>query len=99
MECLKRSFCAVPAAAAIPGQEVAGKTGTTQTYRDAWFVGYGAQLVAAIWVGNLEGGPMNRVVGGQLPAEIWASFMRAALNGRVALPLPGRNETRLVWTN
>jgi penicillin-binding protein 1A len=51
---------------------VAGKTGTTQNYRDAWFVGYSAHLVTAIWVGNLEGEPMNRVVGGQLPADIWA---------------------------
>jgi penicillin-binding protein 1A len=81
--------------AAVPGQEVAGKTGTSQNYRDAWFVGYSAQLVAAVWVGNLEGEPMNRVVGGQLPAEIWASFMRASHSGRVATPLPGRGPSLL----
>ena len=48
-----------------------GKTGTTQNYRDAWFVGYTRDLAAGIWVGNDDETPMNRVAGGGLPAEIW----------------------------
>ncbi|MDQ7849440.1 MAG: hypothetical protein RB148_04095, partial [Armatimonadota bacterium] len=50
-------------------------------YRNAWFIGYTPHLVAAVWVGNDDNTPMRRVVGGGLPAEIWASFMKPALQG------------------
>ena len=79
--------------AAIPGHAVAGKTGTSQDFRDAWFVGYTAHLTAGVWVGNDDGKRMERVSGGTLPAEIWHEVMRAAHTGRGPLPLPdGRHE-------
>ena len=61
-----------------------GKTGTTQNYRDALFVGYAGDLVVGVWVGNDDNSPLNRVSGGGLPARIWKDFMRGAL----ALPPP-----------
>ncbi len=74
-------------AAAIPGRVVAGKTGTTENYGDAWFVGYTPQLVTAVWVGYPQGlVPMlhdfhgSPVVGGTYPALIWKAFTQAALN-------------------
>jgi 1A family penicillin-binding protein len=57
----------------------AGKTGTSQNFRDAWFVGFTEPLVAGVWVGNDDDAPMNEVTGGELPAEIWRNFMVAAL--------------------
>jgi len=57
---------------------VAGKTGTTQDYRDAWFVGFTADIVVAIWLGNDDNTPTDRVSGGDLPARIWHDFMTAA---------------------
>ena len=57
----------------------AGKTGTTQDYRDAWFVGFTPDLIAGVWVGNDDGTPMKRVTGGAAPAHIWHDFMAAAL--------------------
>jgi len=65
--------------AKLPGHRVAGKTGTSSEYRDAWFVGYTENLVTGIWVGNDDYSPMNRVTGGTLPAQIWRSFMGEAL--------------------
>ena len=56
----------------------AGKTGTTQDYRDAWFIGYTADLVAGVWFGNDDNTPMNKVTGGSLPAQTWRNFMLAA---------------------
>jgi penicillin-binding protein 1A len=56
----------------------AGKTGTADDYRNAWFIGFTPALVTGVWVGNDDDSPMNRVVGGSLPASIWASFMRQA---------------------
>jgi penicillin-binding protein 1A len=73
--------------AAAIGRDAAGKTGTTQEYRDAWFVGYTPQLSAAVWVGypdeqrEMKDVHGRRVTGGSFPAEIWAAFMRAALEG------------------
>lgn len=58
-----------------------GKTGTTQDFRDAWFVGYTPELVAGVWVGNDDDSPMKKVTGGGLPAKIWKDFMTAALQG------------------
>jgi membrane peptidoglycan carboxypeptidase len=75
-------------AARVPRHEVAGKTGTTSGFKDAWFVGYSADLVTGVWVGNDNSRPMRRVTGGTLPAQIWSSFMRTALAGRAPLPIP-----------
>ena len=67
----------------------AGKTGTTQDYRDAWFVGYTAELVAGVWLGNDDNSPMNKVTGGSLPAQTWRRFMLAATQAMPVRPLPG----------
>ena len=73
--------------AALP-RPAAGKTGTTQEYRDAWFIGYTADLVAGVWLGNDDNSPMNRVTGGSLPAEAWRRFMLAATRSTPVRPLP-----------
>ena len=67
----------------------AGKTGTSQDFRDAVFVGYTAQLIAGVWVGNDDATPMRRVTGGGLPAVIWRDFMEAATADHAVRPLPG----------
>ncbi len=61
------------------GRPAAGKTGTTSDYRDAWFVGFTPDLVAAVWIGNDNYHRMNESYGGNIPARIWARFMKAAL--------------------
>jgi len=66
--------------------EARGKTGTTQSERDAWFVGYTPQLLAAVWVGNDDNTPMRRATGGIVCAPIWASFMEEALKFRLQAP-------------
>ena len=75
--------------AAIAGRDIAGKTGTSQDYRDAWFIGYSAQLVAGVWAGNDDNSPTKRVTGGSLPASIWKDVMEPAHEGVEPLPLPG----------
>ena len=75
-------------AAAVPGHEVAGKTGTSADYRDAWFIGFSPELVTGVWVGNDDSSPMKQVTGGLLPAQIWGGFMKIALQNRPATPLP-----------
>jgi len=75
--------------AALSRHPAAGKTGTSQDFRDAWFVGYTAHLVAGVWVGNDDGRPMNRVMGGSLPAKIWHEIMTTAHEGRTPTALPG----------
>jgi penicillin-binding protein 1A len=67
----------------------AGKTGTSQDFRDAWFMGFTAELVTGVWVGNDDGKPMDKVTGGTLPALIWRSVMSKALEGAPPRPLPG----------
>jgi penicillin-binding protein 1A len=74
----------------------AGKTGTTSDYRDAWFIGYTADLVAGVWVGNDDSSPMNKVVGGGLPAQIWRQFMTEALAGVPPRALPAQALTAAV---
>lgn len=64
---------------AVIGRPAAGKTGTTSDFRDAWFVGYTPDLVTAVWLGNDDYAPMNESYGGNIPARIWARFMKAAL--------------------
>ncbi|MEQ1888820.1 MAG: PBP1A family penicillin-binding protein [Alphaproteobacteria bacterium] len=66
-------------AARLKGHRAAGKTGTSQDYRDGWFIGYTGQLVAGIWFGNDDGASMKGVTGGGLPARTWKSFMDQAL--------------------
>ncbi len=75
-------------AAALP-RPAAGKTGTTEDYRDAWFIGYTAHLVAGVWLGNDDDSPMRKVTGGSLPAEAWRRFMLAATRPMPVRPLPG----------
>ena len=60
---------------------VYGKTGTSQSFRDAWFIGLSRDLVAGIWVGNDDNAPMDKVTGGTLPVAIWHDFMAQALAG------------------
>lgn len=87
--------------AARIGRPSAGKTGTTSDYRDAWYVGYTPDLVTAVWVGNDDNSPMNKVTGSGLPAQIWRSFMGQALKGVPvsALPEPPRQDFGLssIW--
>ncbi|MCB9989424.1 MAG: PBP1A family penicillin-binding protein [Rhodospirillales bacterium] len=64
--------------AALPGISAAGKTGTSQDFRDAWFIGYTDRFVAGVWLGNDDNSPMNGVGGGGLPAQIWQETMHAA---------------------
>ncbi len=77
--------------AELPGWQAAGKTGTSQDFRDAWFVGYTSRLVAAVWLGNDDDSPTKKVSGGNLPVEIWSRFMREALDGVAVAALPGAN--------
>jgi len=60
------------------GRPAAGKTGTSQNWRDAWFVGFTPDYVTGVWVGNDDDRPMNKVVGGDLPASLWRRFMVTA---------------------
>lgn len=73
--------------AALGTREAAGKTGTTNDNRDALFVGYTADLVAGVWMGNDDNSEMDRVYGGTLPAETWANFMTAAHEGKPERPI------------
>lgn len=63
------------------GGVAAGKTGTTQDNRDAWFIGYSDEYVVGVWMGNDKGKPMTRVTGGTAPAKLWANVMRGAKSG------------------
>jgi penicillin-binding protein 1A len=75
--------------AMIDGVRIAGKTGTTNNYRDAWFVGYTGNLVAGVWVGNDDYSSSNRMTGGSLPAMIWRAAMTYAHQGIEIKNLPG----------
>jgi penicillin-binding protein 1A len=73
--------------AARLSRPAAGKTGTSQEFRDAWFVGFSAELVTGVWLGNDESTPMKKVTGGGLPARLWRGFMTDALKGAPARQL------------
>jgi penicillin-binding protein 1A len=75
--------------AANIGRPQAGKTGTSQNFRDAWFVGYTADLVGGVWMGNDNAMPMKKITGGSLPAKLWRDVMLVAHNGRPPRALPG----------
>lgn len=66
--------------AAINGYRIAGKTGTSQDFRDAWFIGFSGNVICAVWVGNDDNSSMKAVTGGSLPAAIWKQTMTAALH-------------------
>jgi penicillin-binding protein 1A len=66
-----------------------GKTGTSQNFRDAWFIGATAELTTGVWFGNDDGSAMSKVTGGSLPATTWAAFMAEALESQPARALPG----------
>lgn len=75
--------------AAVSGYDLAGKTGTTSDYRDAWFVGYTSGFVTAVWVGKDDNSPMRRVTGGTVPAGIWHDYMAQALPRLQVGRIPG----------
>ncbi|OYX67176.1 MAG: penicillin-binding protein [Caulobacter sp. 32-67-35] len=77
------------ARAKVASYDIAGKTGTTSDYRDAWFVGYSGGFVTAVWTGKDDNTPMKRITGGGAPAEIWRNFMTAALPRLKSTPIPG----------
>jgi len=73
--------------ARLPGWQVAGKTGTTQAARDAWFIGFSAQWVIGVWMGNDDNTPLTGVTGGGLPAEIWREAAERLHRGLTPRPL------------
>jgi len=81
--------------AELPGWPAAGKTGTSQDFRDAWFIGYTGHLVAGVWLGNDDSSPTKKTTGGGIPVEIWSKFMKAAHQGVPVVGLPGLSNTPL----
>ena len=79
-------------AAQLSRGHVAGKTGTSQDYRDAWFIGYTNKLVTGVWMGNDNDTPMERVSGGKYPARLWHDYMEEAIN--VNVPAPAMQASR-----
>jgi penicillin-binding protein 1A len=83
--------------AARIGRPVAGKTGTTSDYKDAWFIGFTPELVAGVWVGNDDNMPMKKVTGGMLPAQIWHNFMQPALANEPSSDIPTDIPSGMPW--
>lgn len=77
--------------ATLPGWPAAGKTGTSQDFRDAWFIGYTSKLVTGVWLGNDDGSPTKKVTGGSMPVDIWSRVMRDAHQGVPVASLTGTN--------
>ena len=75
--------------AALPGIRSAGKTGTTQSYRDAWYVGFTGNYTAAVWLGNDDYSPTHEMTGGSLPAMVWQRLMAYAHRHVDLKPIPG----------
>jgi penicillin-binding protein 1A len=76
-------------AARVPGYDLAGKTGTTSDYRDAWFIGFTGGFVTAIWTGRDDNTPMRKVTGGSVPALLWREYMSQALPRLNVSAIPG----------
>ncbi len=74
--------------AAIPGRDIAGKTGTASDYRDAWFCGFTGGLTTVVWMGRDDNAPMRGITGGSAPAALWRGFMIAALRRLPSGPIP-----------
>ncbi len=81
--------------AKIPGWPAAGKTGTSQDFRDAWFVGYTGRLITGVWLGNDDNSPTKRASGSSIPVDIWNRLMRPAHEGVPPVALPGTNDRGL----
>jgi penicillin-binding protein 1A len=75
--------------AAFPGYQLAGKTGTTSDFKDAWFVGYTGGFVTAVWTGKDDDTPMRHITGGTAPADLWRAFMSSGLPHLKVGPIPG----------
>jgi len=75
--------------AALPGRPAAGKTGTSQDFRDAWFIGYTADLVTGVWFGNDDNRPTKKASGSNIAAAAWHRFMAPASEGVPVAGLPG----------
>jgi penicillin-binding protein 1A len=75
--------------AILDGVKSAGKTGTTNAYRDAWFVGFTGNYIGGVWFGNDDYSPLNRMTGGALPAQTWHDIMTYAHQGIELKPIPG----------
>nr|WP_319391035.1 transglycosylase domain-containing protein [uncultured Cohaesibacter sp.] len=84
--------------AMLAGRPAGGKTGTSQNFRDAWFVGYTANLVTGVWFGNDDGSPTKHASGGNLPAETWKAYMVGAHNGMTIANLPGVSMEQIAET-
>lgn len=74
--------------AKLPDRPVAGKTGTSQDYRDAWFIGFTPQIVTGVWFGNDDNTSMKEVTGGKISTVAWKAFMEKAMEGKQALYIP-----------
>jgi penicillin-binding protein 1A len=74
--------------AAVPGYDLAGKTGTTSDYKDAWFCGFTGGFVTVVWTGKDDNTPMRRITGGSAPAELWKTYMARALKKLPRTPIP-----------
>jgi penicillin-binding protein 1A len=72
--------------------DIGGKTGTSQDYRDAWFVGFTPYYVTGVWMGNDDNTPTRKVTGGSLPALVWKDVMQEAHKGLAPQALPGHME-------
>jgi penicillin-binding protein 1A len=73
----------------VPGWTAAGKTGTSQDFRDAWFIGYTAHLVTGVWLGNDDNSPTRKTTGGGMPVEVWTRIMKPAHQNVAVAGLPG----------
>ena len=74
--------------AAIPGHDLAGKTGTTSDFRDAWFCGFTGGVTTVVWMGRDDDKPMARITGGSAPVDLWRGFMAVALHRLPNGPIP-----------
>lgn len=82
----------------LPGWQAAGKTGTSQDFRDAWFIAYTSHLITGVWLGNDDNSPTKKATGGGLPVEIWSRYMKVAHQGLTPEPIPGAAPSSLFAT-
>ncbi len=86
--------------ARLVDRPAAGKTGTSQNFKDAWFIGFTPQLVTGVWVGNDDNKPMKKITGGTIPSMVWHQFMASAMQGKPVMQIPNNassSEGMLPW--